>query len=111
MRFDYNSYLQKKGNTVQQIGNKTECAMLGFMEGFGVRYEAVRQAARVQRMYLLFHQLFNIFYYILLLKCLTTSYSFTSERKRMSTMVKNEGSVRFFSSPSFLSFILFKKVD
>jgi hypothetical protein len=43
--------LQKKGNNVQQIGNKTECAMLTFIEGFGVKYEALRQAARVQRMY------------------------------------------------------------
>jgi len=61
------AYLQKKGNTVLQIGNKTECAMLTFAEGFGVKYEALRQAARVQRIY-----------------------SFTSERKRMSTMVKIE---------------------
>jgi len=68
------AYLQKKGNTVQQVGNKTECAMLTFMEGFGCRYEAVRQAARVQRIY-----------------------SFTSERKRMSTLVKNEGSYRIFT--------------
>lgn len=61
------AYLQKKGSVTQQIGNKTECAMLSFVEGFGVKYEAIRQAARIHRIY-----------------------SFTSERKRMSTMVKIE---------------------
>jgi Ca2+-transporting ATPase len=47
-----------------QIGNKTECAMLGFIESHGANYESIRQRAQIHKVY-----------------------SFTSERKRMSTIV------------------------
>lgn len=59
------AYLQKNGSSVVQVGNKTECAMLGFVEGLGVKYEALRTQAQIHRLY-----------------------TFTSERKRMSTIVK-----------------------
>jgi hypothetical protein len=45
-------YLQKKGAGVIQVGNKTECAMLAFVESFGIKYEALRKAANIQKMYL-----------------------------------------------------------
>ena len=46
------------------MGNKTECAMLSFVENFGIKYEAVRQAANVQNMYLtivIFHLFIFVF--------------------------------------------------
>lgn len=58
------AYLQRKGPKLLQVGNKTECAMLGFIESHGANYEALRQRAQVHKVY-----------------------SFTSERKRMSTII------------------------
>ena len=46
------------------IGNKTECAMLQFIQQMGANYEEIRRAAKI-------HKIF----------------SFTSDRKRMGTIV------------------------
>lgn len=44
-------YLQRQGPKLLQVGNKTECAMLGFIESHGANYEAIRQRAVVHRVY------------------------------------------------------------
>lgn len=71
------AYLQRQGAKLLQVGNKTECAMLGFIEAHGGNYEAIRQRAVVHKVY-----------------------SFTSERKRMSTIVEYNKQTAALGSPS-----------
>ncbi|KAI4800736.1 hypothetical protein KUCAC02_007112, partial [Chaenocephalus aceratus] len=69
---------EKEGGLPRQIGNKTECALLGFSLDLNRDYQAVRNAIPEEK-------LFKV-------------YTFNSVRKSMSTVLKNyDGSYRMFS--------------
>jgi len=68
----------RRGDLPKQIGNKTECALLGFMLELGQDYEKVRAETPEDK-------LFKV-------------YTFNSVRKSMTTVVKlSNGGYRVFS--------------
>jgi P-type Ca2+ transporter type 2B len=54
-----------------QVGNKTECALLGFVKGLGQSYQAIRDEITEQSF--------------------TRVYTFNSVRKSMSTVIPRQG--------------------
>ncbi len=58
--------------------------MLTFIEGLGVKYEPLRQVAHIVRIYL------YVFFFLIWFFLIFSRFTFTSERKRMSTIVKLE---------------------
>ncbi len=73
----------------KQVGNKTECALLGFVLDIGQSYEAVREEWPEDRLYKV--------------------YTFNSVRKSMSTVIKlSNGNFRLFSKGA--SEIILKKL-
>lgn len=67
-----------EGGQPKQVGNKTECALLGYVLGLGQSYETVREEWPEDRLYKV--------------------YTFNSVRKSMSTVIKlNNGNFRLFS--------------
>ena len=61
----------ERGSPPKQIGNKTECALLGFVLDLGENYDAVRCEVTEDRLYKV--------------------YTFNSVRKSMSTVVRLAG--------------------
>ncbi|KAL3070900.1 hypothetical protein niasHS_017025 [Heterodera schachtii] len=59
---------KKRGEQMQQLGNKTECGLLGFVLGLGQSYQAIRDAFPEER-------IFKV-------------YTFNSVRKSMSTVIE-----------------------
>ncbi|XP_076814824.1 plasma membrane calcium-transporting ATPase 2-like isoform X2 [Clavelina lepadiformis] len=69
---------EKEGGQPFQVGNKTECALLGFVRDLGREYESVRLEITEEK-------LFKV-------------YTFNSVRKSMSTVIQNEdGSFRLYT--------------
>ncbi|KAF8372116.1 mca-3 [Pristionchus pacificus] len=75
------------GEQVTQLGNKTECGMLGFVLGLGQSYQTIRDHNPEDG-------IFKV-------------YTFNSVRKSMSTVVKKDGGYRVFSKGA--SEIILKK--
>nr|BCY27127.1 plasma membrane Ca++ ATPase isoform b [Ascidia zara] len=68
----------KEGGQPMQVGNKTECALLGLVRDLGREYESVRREITEEK-------LFKV-------------YTFNSVRKSMSTVIQNEdGSFRLYT--------------
>lgn len=63
--------------TLFQVGNKTECALLGFVLDLGKSYQAIRDEVTEEN----FHRV----------------YTFNSARKSMSTVIPREGGYRIFT--------------
>ncbi|XP_012679928.1 plasma membrane calcium-transporting ATPase 1a isoform X2 [Clupea harengus] len=79
---------EKEGGLPRQVGNKTECALLGFVMDLKKDYQAIRNEIPEEKLYKV--------------------YTFNSVRKSMSTVLKNsDGSYRMFSKGA--SEILLKK--
>ncbi|XP_039504362.1 plasma membrane calcium-transporting ATPase 1-like [Pimephales promelas] len=79
---------EKEGGLPRQVGNKTECALLGFTTDLRKDYQAIRLEYPEEKLYKV--------------------YTFNSVRKSMSTILKNsDGSYRMFSKGA--SEILLKK--
>ncbi|XP_041717836.2 plasma membrane calcium-transporting ATPase 1-like isoform X2 [Coregonus clupeaformis] len=79
---------EKEGGLPRQVGNKTECALLGFANDLKRDYQAIRNEIPEEKLYKV--------------------YTFNSCRKSMSTVLKNaDGSFRMFSKGA--SEILLKK--
>lgn len=79
---------ERDGGLPRQVGNKTECALLGFTLDLRRDYQAIRNETPEEK-------LFKV-------------YTFNSVRKSMSTVLKNhDGSYRMFSKGA--SEILLKK--
>ncbi|XP_053544040.1 plasma membrane calcium-transporting ATPase 1a isoform X3 [Ictalurus punctatus] len=79
---------EKEGGLCRQVGNKTECALLGFVLDLKKDYQAIRNEISEEKLYKV--------------------YTFNSVRKSMSTVLKNaDGSFRMFSKGA--SEILLKK--
>uniref|UniRef100_A0A668A6I4 Calcium-transporting ATPase n=1 Tax=Myripristis murdjan TaxID=586833 RepID=A0A668A6I4_9TELE len=79
---------EKEGGLPRQVGNKTECALLGFATDLKRDYQAIRNEIPEEKLYKV--------------------YTFNSVRKSMSTVLKNaDGSYRMFSKGA--SEILLKK--
>lgn len=79
---------EKEGGLPRQVGNKTECALLGFAADLKFDYQKVRNEIPEEK-------LFKV-------------YTFNSVRKSMSTVLKNyDGSYRMYSKGA--SEILLKK--
>nr|XP_021326176.1 plasma membrane calcium-transporting ATPase 3 isoform X2 [Danio rerio] len=79
---------EKEGGLPRQVGNKTECALLGFVTDLRKDYQAIRCEYPEEKLYKV--------------------YTFNSVRKSMSTVLKNsDGSYRMFSKGA--SEILLKK--
>ncbi|TFK00415.1 Plasma membrane calcium-transporting ATPase 4 [Platysternon megacephalum] len=69
---------EKEGGLPRQVGNKTECSLLGFVLDLKQDYQAVRNEVPEEKLYKV--------------------YTFNSVRKSMSTVVKNpDGSFRMYS--------------
>ena len=69
---------ESQGELPKQIGNKTECALLGFVQDMGQSYEAVRESMPEENL----HKV----------------YTFNSVRKSMSTVIPlSSGGFRLFS--------------
>ncbi|KAM3840495.1 plasma membrane calcium-transporting ATPase 4 isoform 2-T2 [Vipera latastei] len=69
---------EKEGGLPRQVGNKTECALLGFVLDLKQDYQAVRSEVPEEKLYKV--------------------YTFNSVRKSMSTVLKNQdGSFRMYS--------------
>ncbi|XP_013915809.1 PREDICTED: plasma membrane calcium-transporting ATPase 4-like isoform X4 [Thamnophis sirtalis] len=69
---------EKEGGLPRQVGNKTECALLGFVLDLKQDYQAVRNEVPEEKLYKV--------------------YTFNSSRKSMSTVLKNQdGSFRMYS--------------
>lgn len=58
---------QNPGDLMTQVGNKTECSLLGFVQGIGKSYQKVRDQIPE--------------------KALAKVYTFNSDRKSMSTVI------------------------
>lgn len=79
---------EKEGGLPRQVGNKTECALLGFSNDLKRDYQAIRAEIPEEKLYKV--------------------YTFNSVRKSMSTVLKlADGSYRMFSKGA--SEILLKK--
>uniref|UniRef100_A0A0N5A725 Calcium-transporting ATPase n=1 Tax=Parastrongyloides trichosuri TaxID=131310 RepID=A0A0N5A725_PARTI len=78
---------KKMGEQPQQLGNKTECGMLGFVLALGQSYQAIRDKHPEK-------SLFKV-------------YTFNSVRKSMSTVIQKDGGYRVFSKGA--SEIILKK--
>uniref|UniRef100_A0A6Q2Y6E9 Calcium-transporting ATPase n=1 Tax=Esox lucius TaxID=8010 RepID=A0A6Q2Y6E9_ESOLU len=79
---------EKEGGLPRQVGNKTECALLGFANDLKRDYQAIRNEIPEEQLYKV--------------------YTFNSSRKSMSTVLKNpDGSFRMFSKGA--SEIILKK--
>ncbi|KAM6973728.1 plasma membrane calcium-transporting ATPase 1-like [Aplochiton taeniatus] len=79
---------EKEGGLPRQVGNKTECALLGFVLDLRRDYQPIRNEIPEEKLYKV--------------------YTFNSARKSMSTVLKNaDGSYRMFSKGA--SEILLKK--
>lgn len=79
---------EKEGGLPNQVGNKTECALLGFSLDLKRDYQAIRNEITEEKLYKV--------------------YTFNSIRKSMSTVLKMaDGSYRMFSKGA--SEILLKK--
>lgn len=79
---------EKEGGLPRQLGNKTECALLGFSNDLKRDYHAIRSEIPEEKLYKV--------------------YTFNSVRKSMSTVLKMaDGSFRMFSKGA--SEILLKK--
>ncbi|RXN17732.1 plasma membrane calcium-transporting ATPase 1 isoform X1 [Labeo rohita] len=79
---------EKEGGLNRQVGNKTECALLGFALDLKKEYQAIRNEIPEEKLYKV--------------------YTFNSVRKSMSTVLKNpDGSFQMFSKGA--SEILLKK--
>ncbi|XP_057186104.1 plasma membrane calcium-transporting ATPase 1b isoform X1 [Triplophysa rosa] len=79
---------ERDGGLPRQVGNKTECALLGFCLDLGLSYQTVREEFAEERWYKV--------------------YTFNSVRKSMSTVEKNlDGTYRMFTKGA--SEILLKK--
>ncbi|KAJ7324279.1 hypothetical protein JRQ81_017299 [Phrynocephalus forsythii] len=69
---------EKEGGLPRQIGNKTECSLLGLLLELNLDYEAMRTKIPEEKLYKV--------------------YTFNSDRKSMSTVLKNvDGSYQLFS--------------
>ncbi|XP_005093745.2 plasma membrane calcium-transporting ATPase 3 [Aplysia californica] len=83
---------ENEGELPKQLGNKTECALLGFIQAMGESYDQVREKYTEE-------SLFKV-------------YTFNSDRKSMSTVIKVDGSedrYRFFCKGA--SEVVVKKCD
>ena len=60
-----------------QVGNKTECALLGLVTDLGLSYETIREEVPEDQLYKV--------------------YTFNSVRKSMSTVIKRPNGFRVFS--------------
>lgn len=79
---------EKEGGLPRQVGNKTECALLGFSNDLKRDYQTIRTEIPEEKLYKV--------------------YTFNSVRKSMSTVLKMaDGSYRMFSKGA--SEILLKK--
>jgi magnesium-transporting ATPase (P-type) len=68
------AYIENKGNKDEFIGNKSECALLFLARSLGVDYKDIRREKPIEKVF-----------------------PFSSKKKRMSTIVKNEnGSYRLY---------------
>lgn len=65
------SIKQPGQDQILQVGNKTECALLGFVQGLNMSYQAVRDEITEDRF--------------------TRVYTFNSVRKSMSTVIPRPG--------------------
>ncbi|XP_067683198.1 plasma membrane calcium-transporting ATPase 2-like isoform X2 [Haliotis asinina] len=79
----------EEGGLPKQVGNKTECALLGFVKDLGQSYESVREDVPED--------------------ALVKVYTFNSVRKSMSTVIKLDNGFRLFSKGA--SEIVLKKCD
>lgn len=71
-----------------QVGNKTECALLGFVQGLGVKYQSIRDEISEDKF--------------------TRVYTFNSVRKSMGTVIpRPNGGYRLYSKGA--SEIMLKK--
>ncbi|XP_078488037.1 plasma membrane calcium-transporting ATPase 2 isoform X2 [Ciona intestinalis] len=69
---------EKEGGQPMQVGNKTECSLLGFVGDLGRDYESIRKDITEEKLYKV--------------------YTFNSVRKSMSTVIQNEdGSFRLYT--------------
>ncbi|XP_070354033.1 plasma membrane calcium-transporting ATPase 4 isoform X2 [Equus asinus] len=68
---------EKEGGLPRQVGNKTECALLGFVTDLKQDYHAVRSEVPEEKLYKV--------------------YTFNSVRKSMSTVVEKPGGYRMYS--------------
>nr|XP_036221636.1 plasma membrane calcium-transporting ATPase 2 isoform X3 [Bactrocera oleae]XP_036221637.1 plasma membrane calcium-transporting ATPase 2 isoform X3 [Bactrocera oleae]XP_036221638.1 plasma membrane calcium-transporting ATPase 2 isoform X3 [Bactrocera oleae]XP_036221639.1 plasma membrane calcium-transporting ATPase 2 isoform X3 [Bactrocera oleae]XP_036221640.1 plasma membrane calcium-transporting ATPase 2 isoform X3 [Bactrocera oleae]XP_036221641.1 plasma membrane calcium-transporting ATPase 2 len=79
---------QNPGDLPTQVGNKTECALLGFVQGLGVKYQSIRDEITEDKF--------------------TRVYTFNSVRKSMGTVIpRPNGGYRLFSKGA--SEIMLKK--
>ncbi|XP_050411569.1 plasma membrane calcium-transporting ATPase 2 isoform X1 [Patella vulgata] len=79
----------QEGGLPKQVGNKTECALLGFVTEMGQSYDSIRSEVPEE--------------------VLVKVYTFNSSRKSMSTVVNIENGYRVFSKGA--SEIILKKCD
>lgn len=77
----------KDGGLPQQLGNKTECALLGFVLDMGQKYQTVRDEVPEEALYKV--------------------YTFNSVRKSMSTVISMKFGYRLFTKGA--SEIILKK--
>ncbi|XP_043859799.1 plasma membrane calcium-transporting ATPase 4 [Dromiciops gliroides] len=69
---------EKEGGLPRQVGNKTECGLLGFVKDMNYDYQAIRNEVPEEKFYKV--------------------YTFNSARKSMSTVIKNsDGTFRMYS--------------
>ncbi|KAM9005814.1 plasma membrane calcium-transporting ATPase 4 isoform X1 [Sarcophilus harrisii] len=69
---------EKEGGLPRQVGNKTECSLLGFVQDLKQDYQAIRNEVPEEKLYKV--------------------YTFNSSRKSMSTVIKNpDGTFRMYS--------------
>uniref|UniRef100_A0A915D7F1 P-type Ca(2+) transporter n=1 Tax=Ditylenchus dipsaci TaxID=166011 RepID=A0A915D7F1_9BILA len=77
------------GEQMMQLGNKTECALLGFVQGLGQSYQKIRDTFPEEK-------IFKV-------------YTFNSVRKSMSTVIENKEDGRFRVFSKGASEIVLKK--
>ena len=71
-----------------QVGNKTECALLGFVKALGRDYDSIRKINPES-------EFFKV-------------YTFNSARKSMSTVLKNDSGYRMFTKVKYCNTVHFK---
>ena len=72
--------IEHDANAVEFMGNRTECALLMLLRGWGLRYEAVRNEHKAQ--------IFQV-------------YNFSSERKMASVLLRQGNGLRLYNKVSF----------